>query len=389
MIHSRKHALSLAKQIRTCPPTSVLEAIAGSQEARTHLSLCPYCPSRIHEEAKSWDRLAAGAAGIVPSAQKRVEPIELREGALCPIVPALGGWREGFYYNPPIVLVLRAVSLHRDVSAWKVAQTYHDVLLAGPGDLIVPGGRSPLGDIFIESWNTYTLRSIDLASPLGDLGPEVSRAAISLEADPSHYPAWAPQPKPMDENDARIYFREMEVEVGYAFSSRAVAALMAEMEQPRSSPVYLSNAALQKELKKRVPGLRWPVKPGDLEEVLILARFPDEALPMAAKDEAIETTTVNLVVFEKGEVRELMPLRAEIMKRDRGVSISGQVLDLPGALKGSRLMCRFVPAGGRAISPRRVVWEAESGNFMAEFDTEAVMEGRLLAAVIVDGPPSP
>jgi hypothetical protein len=241
---------------------------------------------------------------------------------------------------------------------------------------------SPLGEIFVEPWNTYTLRSRDLSSPIGQVGSEVVGAVIALEIHPSDCPPWAPAPKPLDQNDPRISFREMEVEVGYTFSSRAVAGLMARVEVPELRLVYASTVELQKAMKGKAAGLRWPVAPADLEQALTLARFPDAYLPKAAQDSTGEIAAGNMAVFEEGVLKELVPLQVKIMGQEGGLKISGVVLEMPGPLTGTRFLCHFVAQSGRVFSPRQVDWDGEAGHFVAEFDTEGEVKGRVSMSLI-------
>lgn len=120
------------------------------------------------------------------------------------------------FYNPPLVLVLEDVGEISD-DLW-VAQTYHDIYLAGPGDLILSAEQTGTDELFVECWNTYRLNTKDLDPPLGQISLDIMEAIEILREDSDAYPVWAFQTKPLTNHDVRIYFRELEAEVARIFS---------------------------------------------------------------------------------------------------------------------------------------------------------------------------
>lgn len=220
-MHSRKSALTRAKQYRTCPPLRQAQGpnIADDQAYREnlnrHLEICPYCSAQPTENTKIWERLSnaiqESPSPFIPSPESDI----ILPGQLRHMRSESAKWREGYFYNPPMVLVLETDGeTGKNV---RVAQIYHDVCLAAPGDLILPEIHRE--EIFAECWNTYIVSAADLEGSHRQVMPEVTDAAIGLEKNPEACPSWALHPKPLTDNDPRIYFRELEIEVGKVFQS--------------------------------------------------------------------------------------------------------------------------------------------------------------------------
>jgi hypothetical protein len=290
------------------------------------------------------------------------------------------GWRDGLFYNPPLVLVLETTQeISNEVL---VSQTYFDISLAGPGDLILTDQQTPVGDLFVEPWNTYTLRGADLGEVLGCVDTELIDAVKSLEKNLGAHPDWAMLPRPFGDHDPRIYFRELEVEVGYAFSSRSVAELLTELEASPVRLVYDSARGLQEAMRKTVPGTRWKRPHLSREEVLALAELPMERLPLAAARWKGQSTSANLIRIEGGRVTAIDPITLEIHGQSDALSLSGRVVDLPGDVKDSRFICFLDVEGGKPLAPVRQEWDEATGDFLIEFDHSEDVRWRLKAAVV-------
>ena len=95
-------------------------------------------------------------------------------GQLRFLKPEMAGWHNRYFYNPPCVLVLETNNKIADEIL--VAQIYHDITMAAPGDLILDEARSGAGGIFVECWNTYTLKSSYLGPIVGTVTPEIIEA---------------------------------------------------------------------------------------------------------------------------------------------------------------------------------------------------------------------
>ena len=378
-MHSRKLSLTVAKQVRTCPPPAVRHDPKQRQEYERHLSICPYCSDPNTAERGAWETLARSLGDLSkgtgePSADK------IAAGQLRFIRHGMVGWRDALFYNPPMVLVIETTQAISDDVL--VSQTYFDISLAGPGDLILTEQQTPVGDLFVEPWNTYTLKGADLGEGLGCVDTEIIDAVKSLEMNPGAYPDWAMLPRPFADHDPRIYFRELEVEVGYAFSSQSVSELMTELEASPVRLVYDSARGLQETMCKTVPGTRWKRPPLSREEVLALAELPMERLPLAAARLNGQRTSANLIRIEGGRVTAIDPITLEIYGQSDAFSLSGRVVNLPGDLKDSRFICFLDPEGGEPLAPVRQEWDEATGDFLIEFDCSEDVRWRLKAAVV-------
>ena len=382
-MHSRKLSLTLAKKYRTCPPPEVRDDPNQHQEYGQHLRICPYCSDPDSAERDAWETLGRNLTDL--SKEKGQQPVKEQKvaaGQLRFVRHDLVGWRDALFYNPPMVLVLeKSLAISDDVL---VSQTYPDVSMAGPGDLILMDRQTRVGGLFVECWNTYTLKGADLGERLGYVDTEIIDEVKSLEMNPDIYPAWAMIPKPFAVHDPRIYFRELEVEVGYAFSSRSVSELMAELEAPPLRLVYDSAQGLQEAMRKALPGTRWKRAPTSREEVLALADLPIERLPLAASDRKEQRTSVNLVRIKGGEVTAIDPVALEIHGQSGTLTLSGRIADLPGDLRNSRFICFLDLERRDPLSPVRHEWDEATGDFLIEFNYSEDVKWRLRAAVVFE-----
>ena len=387
-----KLSLSIAKQVRLCPPPRIEANPLFEKEVHHHRSLCPYCSEHGKKGAGAWDALAGkievlfsprGRPGLpnkaLPGNEKGM-PGPAR-GSICLVRRDLGKWREGYYYNPPAVMLIEETGAVSDDVL--VAQIYWDVALAGPGDLIVPSSRSPLGEIFVEPWNIYTLRLRDLNSSLAKVDQIVVKALKALEADPDAYPNWAPQPRPMEEDDPRVYFREMEVEVGYNFSSTAVSGLLSELEGRSLGLVYRTPSEAIADIRTKIPGIQWPFRPVNIEEIIAAAQFPAEQYAMAAAISDRQVFKANLVTTRAGRVESIEPVEGEILQsreKEEGLSIGGHVFLSEGP-EISGFICFLRTDESRFIPPETLKWD-EKGSFLATFQVFGPIQAKLCAAAI-------
>jgi hypothetical protein len=211
-MYTRKFALSQAKIYRTCPPPNIADHPAYQEYLQQHFSICPYCSAQVTDDRRNWGILAKQIQDRLPS-----PPIsdDILKGQLRYIRSSLSRWHDGYFYNPPLVMVLE--ESNGSSERISVAQTYHDICLAAPGDLILSDGQTD--GIFAECWNIYTLPPGDLGISVGQTAPELTDIIKELNSNFEAYPSWALQPKPLAENDPRIFFRELEREVALIFSA--------------------------------------------------------------------------------------------------------------------------------------------------------------------------
>jgi hypothetical protein len=382
-MESRKRALMFAKRFRTCPPPAVARDPSQKALIDRHLSLCPYCAEEGAEKAEIWQRLAEGVRDILLS-EAGAAPVDNPEpGDIRPIRAELGRWREDAFYNPPLVLVVETHAPISDVGLLRIAQTYHDLALAGPGDLVLQSDRSPIGEIFIEPWNTYSLRAADLGPVIGKVGPDVVDAVKALEADPDAYIEWAMHPRPMAPEDPRLYFREMEVEVGYVFASESVSAILEHLERPLLRLAYRAPEEAMKDIARQARDVHWPAAPKTIELVLATAQFPPERYAMAAAEAEQALLRANLVTVRAGRIVAVEPIDGEILQREagpEGLAIGGRLF-LPRDVEISGLLFFFRTREGQCIAPQCLDWDAR-GSFLATFEGLPMIEGEISLAAI-------
>ncbi|MBN1106432.1 MAG: hypothetical protein JXL84_23715 [Deltaproteobacteria bacterium] len=328
-----------------------------------------------------WDTLARRINSMVGQAHPEGREAPPAEGSICLVKQERGRWKDGYFYNPPAVLVLeRSESLS---DAVLVAQTYHDVTLAGPGDLILPKDRSPLGEMFVEAWNTYTLRLRDLTPSPWRVEQSVLQALKTLESDPAAYPEWALHPRPMDSEDPRIYFREMEVEVGYVFSSVAASGLIDELEGGFPRLAYSTLGEAVNDIREKAPGIRWLREPVSIEQALATALFPPERYALAAASEDRDVSHANLVTVRSGRVIRIEPIEAEVFERfeESGGLVIGGCLSPPPDQEILEVLCFLQTRDGDFVSPEKAVCD-EKGHFRARFPGSFMDESELYVAAI-------
>jgi len=381
-MYTRKFALSLAKQYRTCPPPRIRDDTSQQIEYERHIRRCPYCSSQEIKGGKAWAALSKDLERLFASKSKLPPEIQVAKGQLRSINERLSRWREGCFYTSPVVLVLEKTSVVSDDVL--VCQTYHDISLASPGDLVLSGDKTPIGDLLIEPWNIYTMKESNLDSLLGEVASEIVDAVKSLEAAPGAYPDWAMVPRPFVEHDPRIYFRELEVEVGYTFSSRAVSELMDDLERSRLTLAYSSDQQLRTAIETVTPGSYWEKEPKSRDEILALVQLPSEKLPLAADDKTQEKLSANLVRLEEGRVKSIAPVPVEIHRKSGEITLSGRICELPESLINSHLICILDPEGMSPVSPVRHEWNEETGDFAVEFRLQKNVESHLRAAVLFE-----
>ncbi len=384
-MHSRKFAFALAKQYRTCPPAAVRGDPAQEERLKQHRAVCPYCAETKAEEVAPWEELAKGLHTVLVQEPPKPYPERPAPGEIRLIRPERGRWRGRYYYNPPAILVLE--TFPAPPGALLAAQTYHDQALAGPGDLWLEQARTSYVSLFVEAWNTYTLKADDLGAVIGQVSARIVAAVKRLEHAPDAYPPWAEHPRPFDPQDVRLYFRELEVEAGYTFASTAAEELVTDMEKAGTPAlIYSSAEEARRALKRVLADVWWPIAPETPEEAFALAHPPPEALPLAAAPETPGRFPVNLLVMEKGEVSAFKPIAAEIMldiKTAGGREISGEIRGVP-TLRESAFLAYLEMPGGRPHKPVQWFWDEESGFFFVRFEGEEAWKGRPAFALICE-----
>jgi hypothetical protein len=381
-MYTRKQALAQAKQIRLCPPLHVRKDRHQQAEVMHHLSICPYCSMDSIEALEAQDaltiRIPAGYAasplhGEEAAAKGQIRYIQNKQAV----------WRDGYHYNAPMVVVMTVN--HTIADDILVAQLYDDNVLAAPGDLILSSEQTGAGDLFVECWNTYTLRACHLGSVVGHLEPYILTAIARLEQDPLAQPQWAQRPMPLLDHDPRVFFRNMEVEVAFSFGVQAAGELMTEYEASAEKRTSITPDYLREDLSAVIPGLRVLSGPASVEDILATARFPDEMLPMAASVEEGKRVVGNRVAVHNGRISALTPINIEIFDMhepaDGLAGFSGKIspaIQVPT----SRMHFRFAESDTTIIEPKGCTYNAATGYFTVTFGTSSTDWKKLRLAVI-------
>lgn len=277
-----KQALRTATVMRTCPPLSqILEG--KSKQAEEHIRRCVYCTDLLKDppDTDAWDELAEAMHHLA------FEPAwtEPKPGQIWSIKDSLAGWDDEYrYFNAPQVLILEVLQDHKAVHA---AQIYDDLLLQGPGDIYL---GSEYG--FAQSWNTYTLSSLDLEAYWGETDQQTLDLVLKNEkADQEE----------IDEQSVLYFFRQQEFDTGAYFSLKSINKMMQDREDKalpdfdQVKPDWLDNRQMVVEkLKARHPEADLSPQAANSLEDLALLSINDHKLAMAASPEA-ELLTFNIV----------------------------------------------------------------------------------------------
>jgi len=367
----------MAKRFRTCPPSTIKSDPDCRVLLSEHMKTCPHCRNETPGR-EPWRELLDGVFGFFGlSSENTTGPPS--PGEVRAVKREKGRWREGLYLNPPVVVVLEAVRKARDTLV--VAQIYHDTAMAAPGDLILEYPGAPGQTFFIEAWNTYRLVPSDLGAPLFSIPPGTMEAVKAIRADQNFVPPDFPVAVPLGEGDPRFEFREMEIDTARAFSLGAAAP-----DDKARYWVYGSAAEVMDAVKAVAPGAVWRFSPGTVPEALLLARIPDEMLPLAAAD-AESGFFALLYMSHKGRVVSLSPLRFQVFRDvriDNLKFVSGSIRGGSQELSGTDFICLYSVSRGRTVSPSRSAWNDETGDFYAEFPVAGLeeKEGEISIALI-------
>jgi len=329
---------------------------------RQHLAICPHCGTGENRRLKNWNNFSRMLKERFEDGGAHAKPPPPAAGQLRLVKHGLAHWHDSNYFNPPCVLVLEADSEMADEIF--VAQVYHDISLAGPGDLILEGAGAGVEDVFVECWNTYTLKSSYLGPLIGTVTAEIVAAVKTLETRPDSLPDRAPLPAPLTEHDPRLYFRELEVEVGFTFASRAVDEILAANEKPLLD--YRSVGELQEDIRKSAKVIRFPRPTADMEEILTNAKFPPEVYAKAAATHDRESVPANLVVLLNGKVHAFRSIQGFViskMRTESSLNVSGAFPLIPDSAVNPRMICFYWSKATGAMVPGDMHWDVGTGHF--------------------------
>ncbi len=379
----RKELLREARRYRTCPPPHIMEDPRHFESLARHRRICPYCAAGTDQE-NPWHTLFDNIIRMAGPRDEMAEAGDIQPGEFRCIRPDRGTWRDGNYYSPPMVLVLEKTGTISD--DLRVAQVYHDTGLAGPGDLVLTGEQTGREELFVETWNIYTLKAGYLGPPVGRRqDADIIQSVQKMADDPEYLPEWAMLTRPLADEDARIYFRRLEIEVGYSFASQAVEALMDELEGSEPVLVYDSDEEIREAVRAVMPSVSWNLTPETPGEILAFAQLPPEETAMAASDGTEETVPGNLFLLKEGRIASCRTVRVRILGWSpiaTGVEMIGQIMELPADLNQSSLYCYLHDPETGVQSPQDDDWDEKEGRFRVVFHCPAETEGRLSFAVV-------
>ena len=375
-MHSRKLALRMAKQYRQCPPPDIVRDPLQQDQNTLHFSICPYCSTDLSSDIPFWDKLSQM---IVKKYSKTtiIEPdIPILPGQFRRIKTGLAGWKDGFYYSPPLILVLESNESQSNTAL--VAQTFHDITLAGPEDLILSAEQTGYGELFVQCWHIYTLKADYLEPPSGQINPDIFNAVKRMTKNPNDLPDWALMPAPLTEHDPRKYFRALEVETGYFFTSQSVARLIEDLEHQPIPMVYSSPDEVIQALNEKNDGIFCPVSVDTIEQALAAVELPEEYYPLAAADKDKKTIAAKFIFIQNQKIMDLKGAEAEIYSVtpvSGGVAVSGKIHGLPENPDQSFFLCSlFSEDHTKASLAEKTEWDPEQGFFYAEFSTDRVSD---------------
>jgi hypothetical protein len=391
-MYSRKIALSLARQFRTCPPDRVRSLPNYHDEVSSHLKICPYCS----EDRDAWEALAAGCREF--EVEKTVSNEPVAAGQIRLIRPELGQWKNGFYYNPPLVLVL---DCRKDTAA--VAQVYHDIALAGPGDVILSDlTEGPLlHELFVELWNGFDIRM----QMLGDFVFQVS-SRIMEDIDQIRYgkilPDWYKMPRPLAENDSRNFFRAIETDVRRVFASAVQKPLEERLTEMLTGFRLMSVSKIMDIIASVAPKVRWPKSPRTVLQALALPLlFPgkqasppggsslsgkspleesfvsmEDAVSFSEDSSPFPAAMARLFTFVSGKLVDVQLLSVSILQSeivDGLLSIGGQIQLFPEGIRETDVYV-YLQNTNEFIDAEMIHLDICSGSFLAKFKNPSLQQ---------------
>ncbi len=382
-MYTRKQALAIAKQIRTCPPPRIANNAVFFQENKEHLEICPFCSTGINEDLFAFYNLCDAWTSHnnvkgYDSGNHDLDNASDICGHIRQIVPSMACWRNKYYYNEPTVVVLKDYSIIEDEVL--VAQTWHDLALAAPDDLVVPESfMEGCEFLFIESWNIYTIKKRALGLYIGRLDQKVVDAALKMHENSAFIPEWAQKPMPLYENDPRQYFRNIEIETGYTFAVQAADELLGKLENQKPEHNKLGFISDKPDdLIKRMKNIRsdidWTWKPESVEECFATIKWPDDSLPLAAAENDKKEITGSFVKFQNDYLTEIAPFSCVILDESGSsgrYTLSGTIPadDFNLNMKNVSFLCFAENKKQRQIFGGILNVDKITGNFVIHFDS--------------------
>jgi hypothetical protein len=369
-MYTRKQALAFATQIRTCPPQDVRTQKDYQTENKRHRDICPFCSTDIKNEIDAWNALSVDFKKKFNLSNNQDDYKNIKKGQLRILNKNFCRWQEGYYYNAPLVIVLKDQSEIDDEIL--VAQTWHDIYLASPGDLVVPEKlRTGSYEFFIEPWNIYILKKQYLDQCLGQVADDVVDQTLKMHEDPNILPDWAPRLLPLIEDDPRQYFQELEIKTGYSFSIQAVNELMEKQTSNIFSFAHCSIDTLIGKIKKVKGDIEWLWQPETIEECFALLRFAPESIRLSASADDHKEIIAACLCIRDGEIKAVKPVECPVFHEkssSEGYTVTGEIPGLAVGMKELSFMCFISDKKNRSSTSGKCSWDGISKNFLAQFD---------------------
>ncbi len=350
-----------AWRMRCCPPDNVLYG-EKTKELQEHLESCLYCREDL-EQMEQYSNAPLFSAGT--GNKERTVP---HPGQLWSLKQELGGWGpKKRYYSPPLVVV---TEVSKDNVT--VLQSCGDMALAGSDDISFQNNMKG----FIQPWNQYSLRIEDLDICYGAVAESsIQKTQISGKK------------QVIEPGSLLWFFRQMEVETGYFFSSRAVNQLLLEHEfENRFHEIAEPNPQIMhKQLCKL--GLMFPQSlPPDysIQDLFFNAQAPDALLPLAASDNSTTTDFALCLTMrnDKPENARLTGITIKHWNLDGGfLNIVGQLHEIIS--RNAQFLVRL-QVGERFFDPVPGEFGIEKDLFWALFqvDSTDVEKGECVVRII-------
>ncbi|MDW7774391.1 MAG: hypothetical protein SCH71_16010 [Desulfobulbaceae bacterium] len=362
-----------AWRYRCCPPADILHGKSDAR-LREHLQLCPWCRQDRKDGQLNFE---TSSLATIPQDQQDPGP-----GQLWAVSPHLGDWGpKGRYYSPPVVIIVECP----DQNALTVVQTYDDLVFAGMNDLPLNNEFSG----FAEPWNCYTIRREDLGFYLGRISDDLLRTLQQPLTRENNTP---------ETGSLVWFFRQMEVETGFFFASKAVEELMAEYERDEEKhleKIRQQSRILQYEGRgemtadlKRLPIILPAFPVGEFSPLVMLAlsQPADDLLPLVAMDNKKRATALVFTV-ENGRITDVS---ARELYVDH-ISCSGDMLHITGSMPDTEPGFSFFffwQIGDHIVEPLPGEAGIQDSIFWAVFPVREVndpMQGTLVVRILNQG----
>ncbi|WP_457553875.1 hypothetical protein [Desulfobacula sp.] len=384
-MYSRKQALALARQLRTCPPPDIRGDADYSRENKKHMEICPFCSTNLKDEINAWSILSEKFQKKFKLPALQSDDKNIQAGQIWVLNKNLCCWRDDYYYNEPIVIILNdQCQIDDDIL---VAQTWHDLSLASPGDLVVPEiFIQGCDEFFIETWNIYTLKKQSLGQYLGNVTNDVVVQTLKMHKTPDIPPDWALRLMPLGPDDPRQYFQKLEIETGYTFSIQAVNELMKKQVNGLFSFAGDSVDTLIARIKELMADIEWFWQPETIEECLALIRFAPEDIALSAAADDRKEIIAACFGVRNGAIKTVQPFECIVLHEtssNKEYRISGEIPALPTRIGGLSFKCFISDGKNRLLTSGKWYWDDNTNHFLAHFDRAKEKHERI-SIIIID-----